>query len=52
MFVQKRCLFDTCFIEKKIEKKFSWLADALVGALGNETFLHEQGAVIMGPKYR
>ena len=41
-----------CFIEKKIEKKISWLPGALVGALENDTFLHEQGAVIMGPKYR
>ena len=40
------------FYRKKIEKKILWLADALVGALENETFLHERGAVIMGPKYR
>ena len=26
------------FYRKKIEKKISWLADALVGALENETF--------------
>ena len=32
------------FYRKKIEKKISWLADALVGALENETFLHERGA--------
>ena len=32
------------YTKKKFEKKISWLADALVGALENETFLHERGA--------
>ena len=40
------------FYRKRIEKKISWLADALVGVLENETFLHERVAVIMGPNYR
>ena len=50
MFVRVSVWY-VCFIEKKMEK-ISWLAHALVGALENENFLHERGAVIMGPKYR